>query len=86
MQESGGWQWPLQGSVGRATSWLKYKLLTHSCSKSHSSGGIVGQLAAGNLIGKSLMGAGFTAFKLLLGYLDACGKNTDCFFSEKKIE
>lgn len=23
VQESGGWQWPLQGSVGRAASWLK---------------------------------------------------------------
>lgn len=30
------------------------------------------------------MGAGFTAFKLLLRYLDACGKSTDCLFSEKK--
>lgn len=66
VQESGGWQWPLQGSVGRAASWLKCKLLTHSCSTSRSSGGTVGHLAAGNLIGK-----GFTAFKLLLRYLDA---------------
>lgn len=46
----------------------------------------MGQLAAGNPVGKSLMGAGFTAFKLLLRYLDACGKNTDCFFLRKKIE
>lgn len=85
LQESGGWQWPLQEFVGRATSWLKCKLLTHSCSKSRSSGGTVGQLAAGNLlIEKSPMGAGFTAFKLLLRYLDACGKSTDCLFSEKK--
>lgn len=78
---SGGLQWPLQGSVGRATSWLKCKLLTHSCSK--SSGGTVGQLAAGNLIRKSPIGAGFTALKLLLRYLHACGKNTDCFLRKK---
>lgn len=77
-------QWPLQRSVGRATSWLKCKLLTHSCSKSRSSGGTAEQLAAGNQTGKSPMGAGFTALKLLLRYLHVCGKNTDCLFPEKK--
>lgn len=84
MQQSGGWQWPLQGSIGRATSCLKYKLLIHFCSKSCSSGGTVGQLAVRNLIGKSPVGAGFSALKLLLRDLYVCGKNTDGLFSEKK--
>lgn len=44
----------------------------------------MGQLAAGNLIGKSTMGAGFTALKLLLRYLYACGKNTERFLRKKK--
>lgn len=46
------------------------KLLTHSCSKSHSSSGTAGQLAAGNhLIEKIPVGARFTAFRMLLRYL-----------------
>lgn len=88
VQESRCWQWPLQGFAGRAAPSLKCKLLTHSRSKSRSSGGTVGRPAAGNhLVGKIPVRAGFTAFRLLLSYLGACGeKNRAACFLTKKIE
>lgn len=77
--------WPLQGFAGRAATSLKHKLLTHSCSKSHSSSGTVGWPTAGNhLVGKVPIEADFTDFRLLLRYLDACGRKPGCFFSDKK--
>lgn len=75
--ESRRWQWPLQGYAGRAAPSLKCKLLTHSHSKSRSSGGTAGRPAIENhLIGKIPIGAGFTAFRLLVRYLGACGRKS----------
>jgi len=39
-----------------------------------------------HLAGKIPVRAGFASFRLLLGYLDACGRKPGCLSSDKKIE